>query len=106
LNSSCRNATTGWPIASDEVMPAKNSRPNHIAPAIGPKAPQLLNRVGRVVKAMPKPLPPAVAAWTTLRPRYAVAIGIKIELPRMTSTNSLTPPAVVALRAMSSRSRR
>jgi hypothetical protein len=49
-NSSSRNAMIGCPMASDEVMPAKNSRPNHIAPAIGANQPQLLNSVGSVRK--------------------------------------------------------
>ena len=91
----------GWPIASEDVMPAKKSSPNHIAPAIGANQPQLLNSVGSVRKPKPKPLPPAVAACTTSSPRYAVAIGMRIEPPRITSTNSFIQPADAALRAMS-----
>ena len=59
----------GWPMASDDVIPAKKSRPNHIAPAIGANQPQLLKSVGSVMKPRPKPLPPAVAACTAARPR-------------------------------------
>ncbi len=59
----------GCPIASDEVIPAKKRRPNHIAPAIGANQPQLLKSVGSVRKPMAKPLPPAVAACTAASPR-------------------------------------
>jgi hypothetical protein len=69
LNSSSKNAMTGCPMASDEVMPAKNRRPNHIAPAMGANQPQLLNSLGRVRKPSANPLPPAVACCTVARPR-------------------------------------
>ena len=89
-------------MASDDVIPAKNNRPNHIAPATGANHPQLLNSDGSVRNPRLNPLPPAVAARTASSPRYAVAIGIRIAPPRTTSTNSFIQPADAALRAMSS----
>ena len=92
----------GCPIARDDVIPAKKRSPNHIAPAIGANQPQLLKSVGSVRKPSEKPLPPAVALCTAERPRYAVAIGMRSDPPRMTSTNSFIHPALAAFSATSS----
>jgi len=68
-NSSSRKAMIGCPMASEEVIPAKNNSPNQSAPAMGANDPQLLNRVGSVRKPSENPLPPAVACRTASSPR-------------------------------------
>src|SRR4028119_1422947 len=71
LYSSSKKARIGCPMARDEVMPAKNSSPNHMAPAIGANHPQLPNSVGRVRKTRPRPRRPAGGGGTARRPGEA-----------------------------------
>ena len=99
LNSSCTNPINGVPIAKDEVIPAKNSKPNQATPDITAiTLPHWSNKKGIVLNAIIKP----AFSMTQSNPRYPTAIGITTADPSTISTKPFIQPAAIAFNAISS----
>ena len=76
----------GCPIATDEVIPAKNKSRNQSVPNTNPNG--IFSKI-RGIETKPKSKAPADAIWVVkVIPKNAAAAGIAIEPPIPTSANS------------------
>ncbi len=85
-NSSRKNATIGVAIATDEVKPAKKSRPNHMTPNTLPSG-SCWNTTGIVAKPILNE-PDEATCRAPATPKNTTAAGIAMEPPSTTSAVS------------------
>ena len=101
---SSMNASAGVAIDTDEVMPAKKRRPNHITPAIaattGPPG-RLLKTSGIEMKPRSNE-PPFATATAPATPKNVTTAGIASDPPSTTSAVSFVAAVAIPERVRSS----
>ena len=91
-------------MATDDVIPAKNNRPNHITPSrlpIGSVLSICWNTTGMVAKPRSN-APPCAICMAPATPKNVTAAGIAIDPPSTTSAVSLVAAVAMPFSAISS----